>query len=72
MHIPDWNPEFMSKFSPSEYADMMEKAQVDTAIIYTGNCLGICFWPTKVGHMHKGLNGRDIVGPTLKNALIKG
>lgn len=72
MHIPDWNPEFLSQFDPEHYADMMEKANVDTAIIYAGSCLGICYWPTKVGHMHNGIKGRDIFGETVKYCREKG
>jgi hypothetical protein len=68
MHIPDWNPEFLSEFSPEDYAQAMADAQVDASIIYAGNCLGMCFWPTKAGHMHTGLKGRDINSETL-NAL---
>jgi hypothetical protein len=60
MHIPDWDDEFLSCFSPEVYADAMAVAKVDTALLYAGNCLGICFWPTKVGHMHASLKGRDI------------
>ena len=65
MHIPDWNPDFMRDFDPEAYADCMVKAGVDTALVYAGNCLGICFFPTKVGHMHEGLHGRDIFGETV-------
>ncbi|MDW7658143.1 MAG: beta-galactosidase trimerization domain-containing protein [Bacillota bacterium] len=66
MHIPDWNPDFMAHFSPEQYAANMLTAEVDASELYTGNCLGICFWPTKAGHMHAGLKGRDIVGSTLQ------
>ena len=55
MHIPDWNEEFLSKFDPENYVDMLELAQVDTAYIYTTSCLGLCYWPTKIGKMHAGL-----------------
>ena len=65
MHIPDWNPDFMTKFDPEHYADCMAAAGVDTALVYAGNCLGICFFPTKYGHMHEGLHGRDIIRETL-------
>lgn len=66
MHIPDWNPEFMTCFSPKQYAENMLVAEVDASELYTGNCLGICFWPTRAGHMHAGLKGQDLVGPTLE------
>lgn len=62
MHIPDWDKDyFFSKFDSSEYIRSMKKAGVDTAYIYCNSCTGICNWPTKVGHMHEGLKGRDIV-----------
>ncbi len=62
MHIPDWDEAFLSKYDPQNYVDMLELAQVDTAYIYTTSCLGLCYWPTKLGKMHAGLKGRDIVG----------
>ena len=53
MHIPDWNEEFLKDFSPDNYAEMMKLANIDTAEIYAGNCLGLCFWPTNIGVRHK-------------------
>ncbi|NLX07267.1 MAG: family 10 glycosylhydrolase [Phycisphaerae bacterium] len=61
MHIPDWNEEFLSRFDPKTYVDMLELGRVDTAYIYCTSCLGLCYWPTKVGKMHAGLKGRDIL-----------
>lgn len=66
MHIPDWKEEFLKDFSADNYAEMMKLAKVDTAILYTGNCLGLCFFPTKVGFPHKSLKGRDLVGEVLE------
>lgn len=66
MHIPDWNPEFLSAFSPQHYADLMKDANVDTAIIYAGSCLGLCNWPTKVGWQHRQQKGRDLLGETVQ------
>lgn len=62
MHIPDWSPEMLKVFSADTYAEMMEKAHVDIAEVYAGSCLGLCYWPTKVGFQHKQLHGRDILG----------
>ncbi len=72
MHIPDWNPDFLRRFDPEAYADCMARAGVDTALIYAGNCLGICFFPTKTGHMHEGLRGRDIFGETVSALRRRG
>lgn len=62
MHIADWDERFMSQFDVKNYAEMLTLSDVDTAIIYAGSCLGICYWPTQNGYMHKGLKGRDIIG----------
>ena len=72
MHIPDWNPDFLRDFDPERYADCMKEAGVDTALVYAGNCLGICFFPTKAGHMHAGLHGRDIFGETAAALKARG
>ncbi len=65
MHIPDWDERLLKDFSAERYAAMMKKAHVTVAEIYAGNSLGICFWPTKTGYMHRQLTGRDILGETI-------
>ena len=72
MHIADWDPEFMSQFDPEAYADAVSASGVDTAIIYANSCLGICYWPTEIGHMHKGLHGHDIFGETVAACKRRG
>lgn len=66
MHIDDSDPVYMSQYDPKKYVDNLVAAKVDTAILYAGNCLGICFWPTPFGLMHKNLAGRDILGETIQ------
>ncbi len=62
MHIPDWDSDyFLAKFDSGAYIEAMKTAGVDTAYFYCNSCTGLCNWPTKTGHMHKGLRGRDIV-----------
>lgn len=65
MHIADWDERYLSEFDPVAYVDMLELSDVDTAILYAGSCEGICHFPTKIGHMHRGLKGRDIIGELL-------
>ncbi len=72
MHIPDWEPGFLAKFDPEAYADAVAASGADTAIIYAGNCLGMCFWPSRLGHMHGGLHGRDIFGETVAACRRRG
>lgn len=61
-HITDISPEFMSRFDPAEYVRLIELSGVDSAMVYACCHNGNCYYPTKVGHMHKNLCGRDILG----------
>jgi len=62
MHIPDWDERFLSEFDPQRYVEMLTLANVTSAMVYANSHVGNCYWPTKTGHMHKGLKGRDILG----------
>lgn len=65
-HIEDWNPEFMSQFDPVEYVKRLRDAEVDSAVVYAQSHTGHCNYPTKVGHMHGGLKGRDVFGQVVE------
>lgn len=64
MHISDFDESFLSGFSADSYVQALKKAKVDTAIIYAGSCLGVNFYPTKIGYTHKNLRNRDILKET--------
>jgi len=72
MHIEEWDDSFLSKFDPETYVDMLVLARVDAAMIYANSHVGYCYWPTKVGHMHRGIKGRDILGQTVELCHEKG
>lgn len=59
MHIDDWDPEFLSKFSPETYVENLKLAKINNAMIYFQSHVGLCYWPTKVGKMHGGFKGRE-------------
>jgi len=62
MHIPDWDPAFLARYSPPEMAELYEKASLSAVMIYCQSHVGLCYWPTRTGKMHAGLHGQDIVG----------
>jgi len=78
MHIEDWNDEFLSKLSPEDYCENLKTAKIQSAMVYFQNHNGHCYFPTKVGHIHKAFlkgenkikrltelcheNGIDVVG----------
>src|SRR5437762_1011930 len=65
MHIPDWDEGFLAQFDPVEMADLYQRAGADAVMLYANSHVGMCYWPTRVGHMHNGIAGRDIFGETV-------
>lgn len=61
MHITDWEEKFLSEFNPQKYVDMLTLANISLAMVPTNSHVGNCYWPTKIGHMHKGVMRRDIL-----------
>ncbi len=59
MHIEDWNDEFLSKFSPEAYVENLKKAHIQAPMLYLQSHVGHCYFPTKVGHMHRAFEGRE-------------
>ena len=65
-HITDLQPKFMSKFDPEQYVAMVRRSGVKSAMVYSCDHNGNCYYPTRVGHMHANLHGRDIFGETVR------
>ena len=65
MHITDWDERFLSQFDPREYVANLVRSQVQSAVVYAHSHVGHCYYPTKVGHMHRGLKGRNILGEVI-------
>ncbi len=64
MHIPDNDPSYLSKFDSEEYARLVSLSGVDTAILYTSNCLGCTFFEEE--QMHGNMRGHDFVGERIE------
>jgi hypothetical protein len=72
MHIADWNAQFMARFDPAEYAALMARGGAQSAVLYAHSHAGSCYYPTRVGHRHRGLKGRDIFGETVAELHRRG
>ena len=59
MHIDDWDPSFLSEFSPEEYVKNLKTAKIQSAMIYLQSHVGLCNYPTKTGKMHAAFKGRE-------------
>ena len=53
MHIEDWDDEFLSKLSAEEYCENLKRGNIQSAMIYLQSHNGHCYFPSKVGHVHK-------------------
>ena len=65
MHIPDWDPAFLSRYDPAALAAQYARANVTGVMLYCKSHPGLCYWPTRAGKMHAGIGGRDVVGAML-------
>lgn len=72
MHIPDWDPGFLASYDAKAMADLYETANLTSVMLYCNSHVGLCNWPTKVGKMHEGLGGRDIVGELVSELDARG
>ena len=54
-HITDLLPEFMSRFDPRNYVDMVKLAGVEASMVYACDHNGNCYYPTCSGHPHGNL-----------------
>lgn len=59
MHIEDWNDEFLSEFDIDKYFENIKAAHIQSAMIYLQSHVGYCYYPTKVGKMHKAFIGKE-------------
>ena len=59
MHVDDWDERFLSEFSPEDYVDKLKHADVNMAMIYFQSHAGLCYYPTKVGVIHRAFRGRE-------------
>jgi hypothetical protein len=59
---PEWLPESITKWDPDKLADSLAKAGVQVAFTFQGfsqDHFGVSYFPTRLGPVHRNLNGRD-------------
>jgi alpha-L-fucosidase len=72
MHITDDDERFMSRFDAGTYVEMLKLARARSAVVYAHSHVGLCYFPTKVGRMHAGLRGRDILREVIDHCRENG
>jgi hypothetical protein len=66
MHIPDWDPKFLSEFDPDAYVQCLVRSRAQSIVCYAQSHVGLFNYPTKVGQQHRGLRGRNILGEVIE------
>jgi hypothetical protein len=61
MHIPDWDPLFLSRFDPDQYVARLVQSRAQSIVLYAQSHVGLFNYPTKVGRQHAAWKGRDIL-----------
>ena len=72
MHIADWDEKFLAEFDAQNYVELLCLSQVQSAVVYAQSHVGLCYFPTKIGEMHRGLKGKDIFGEVVNLCHQKG
>ena len=72
MHVPDWDPAFLSRFDPARLADLYRRTHVTSVMLYCKSHAGLCNWPASVGGVHAAWRGRDIVGDLVDGLRARG
>lgn len=71
-HITEDHPSFMTRFDPERHVETIASTGVDACMVYACCHNGNCYYPTRIGHMHRNLGGRDIFGETVGLLRAKG
>ncbi len=72
MHIPDYDPKFLSEFDADQYVDALVRSRAQSIVCYAQSHVGLFNYPTQVGQQHAGLKGRDIVAEMIERCHRKG
>jgi putative glycosyl hydrolase-like family 6 (GHL6) protein len=68
MHVPDWDERLLRDFDPVAMAALYRRAGAEAVMLYCNSHVGLCYWPTRVGAVHGGIGGRDLVGEAVRLA----
>ena len=72
MHIPDWDPKFLSEFDVEKYVDAFVRSRAQSVLAYAMSHTGLFTYPTAVGRQHAALQGRDVLGEMIDTCHRRG
>jgi len=65
IQIPDWDDAFLQDLDAGKLVAAYKRANVDSVMFYCQSHVGLCYWPTKSGQVHRAFHGRDFVAEML-------
>lgn len=65
-HTSAFIPDVGSEFDATEFARTLKKARVNSVTVFAKCHHGMSYYPTRVGTMHPGLKGRDLLGEQIE------
>jgi len=65
MHIPGWDPAFLSRYDPGCIARAARETGADGVMLYFQSHMGLCYWPATTGRPHPAMAKRDFAGEAL-------
>jgi alpha-L-fucosidase len=73
MHLPDWpEKEVATRFDPEALAQTFAETGAESVVFYAKCQYGNFYYPSRRGHLHSGLKGRDLFGDFAKAAHRRG
>lgn len=72
MHVPGWEPAFLSRFEPAILVDAATGCGAEALMVYFQSHLGLCYYPTRVGAIHPAALARDLAGEVVALAREAG
>jgi hypothetical protein len=72
MHIPDWDPDFLSDYEPQKIAELYASSNISGALFYCKSHMGLNYWPAPVGGIHPAAKDRDLVGEMVAALRARG
>ena len=66
-HTPEFAVEAVKNFNAKKWVEVLKKANVNALVFFAQDAYGNAYFPTKVGHKHRGVT-QDMLGEIIKEA----
>jgi Hypothetical glycosyl hydrolase 6 len=71
-HVPDWDSSLLASFDAADYVSTIADAGFQSLMQYANSHVGLCLWRTKIGQIHRNMQGRDYFGEVMEQCHRRG